>query len=423
MRLRFAIRVGNHESIYRNERKGWLGHNGSVGFVITSNMHLVETSTGLSLPNPPPLPGSSLCPSQAKFDSWVKRFGTNSSSYVLLEGAKLYFTSARVDGFLAYQISAGMALIAGDPLCAPGDAHKLIHDFVSTIRKSVGAYQVSPSMLEAFRREGFADIQIGKEAIFETRRFTLAGGNMELVRAATNKARRSGVVVSEHNPFANDAQKINEELQEISKEWVKIKGGRELGFVLGSLGLEQPSAKRYFVARSGNNTGRIEGFVVCEPIYGRNGYYLDVTRRRADAVRGTMELLTSEILDLLGNEGYEMVSMGLAPLAMLDDPDLLDHPLVAWLMRFVYKRTSGSYDFKHLYRYKAKYHPHAWEPRYFCFNQRRPSIRMLYALICVRNAFTLDGLFDRASFKERVKTWKHAASFIVGLCSAWLSSL
>jgi hypothetical protein len=46
-----------------------------------------------------------------------------------------------------------------------------------------------------------------------------------------------------------------------------------------------------------------------------------------------MELLTSEILDLLGNEGYEMVSMGLAPLAMLDDPDLLDHPLVAWLMR------------------------------------------------------------------------------------------
>jgi hypothetical protein len=56
--------------------------------------------------------------------------------------------------------------------------------------------------------------------------------------------------------------------KEISKEWLKIKGGRELGFVLGSLGLEQPSAKRYFVARSGNNTGRIEGFVVCEPIYG-----------------------------------------------------------------------------------------------------------------------------------------------------------
>src|SRR6185369_2258719 len=420
MRLRYAIRVGNHEIIYRNERKEWLPNAGSVGFVNTSNMHLVETSTGLSLPNPPPLPGSSL--SQAKLDSWVKRFGTNSISYVLLEGAKLYFTSARVDGFLAYQMSAGIALIAGDPLCAPGDAQKLVHDFVSTIRKSVGAYQVSPNMLEAFRREGFADIQIGKEAIFDIHRFTLAGGKMELVRAATNKARREGVVVSEHNPFANDAQKINEELQEISKEWLKIKGGRELGFVLGSLGLERPSAKRYFVARSGKNIDRIEGFVVCEPIYGRNGYYLDVTRRRCDAVRGTMELLTSEICDLLRNDGYEMVSMGLAPLAMLDDPDLLDHPLVAWLMRLVYKRISGSYDFKQLYHYKAKYHPHAWEPRYFCFNQRRPSIRMLYALIRVRNAFTLEGLLDRARLQERVKTWKHAASFIVGLCSAWLSS-
>jgi lysylphosphatidylglycerol synthetase-like protein (DUF2156 family) len=154
-------------------------------------------------------------------------------------------------------------------------------------------------MLEAFRREGFADIQIGKEAIFDTRRFTLAGGNMELVRAATNKARRSGVVVSEHNPFANDAQKINEELQEISKEWLKIKGGRELGFVLGSLGLEQPSAKRYFVARSGNNTGRIEGFVVCEPIYGRNGYYLDVTRRGLMPYAGRWSSSLQEILDCL----------------------------------------------------------------------------------------------------------------------------
>ena len=68
--------------------------------------------------------------------------------------------------------------------------------------RPVGAYQVSPAMLEAFRGEGFADVQIGKEAIFDLRRFTLAGGKMELVRAATNKARREGVVVSEHHPFA-----------------------------------------------------------------------------------------------------------------------------------------------------------------------------------------------------------------------------
>ena len=359
---------------------------------------------------------------QAKLDSWVRQYGASSSSYVLLEGPKSYFTSPHVDGFLAYQVSGGVALIAGDPVCAPQDASRLIRDFTAAMSKPVGAYQVSPPMLDAFREEGFADVQIGKEAIFDLNRFTLAGGRMELVRAATNKARREGLVVSEHNPFAKGAETINDELREISAAWLKCKGTHELGFVLGSLGLDRRSAKRYFVARAEKGTGRIEGFVVCEPIFGRSGYYLDVTRRRQDAVRGTMELLTAEILRLLREEGCEMASMGLAPLALLDDPDLLDHPVLARLMRFVYERVNINYDFKLLYRYKAKYHPHTWEPRYFCFNQRRLSLSMLYAVIQVRNALRLEMLIGRRGFPEKIKTWRHAASFIIGFCWALLSS-
>ncbi|HXS02465.1 MAG TPA: DUF2156 domain-containing protein, partial [Pyrinomonadaceae bacterium] len=237
-----------------------------------------------------------------------------------------------------------------------------------------------------------------------------------------NKARREGLVVSEHHPFAKGAETINDELREISAAWLKCKGTHELGFVLGSLGLDRRSAKRYFVARAEKGTGRIEGFVVCEPIFGRSGYYLDVTRRRQDAVRGTMELLTAEILRLLREEGCEMASMGLAPLALLDDPDLLDHPVLARLMRFVYERVNINYDFKLLYRYKAKYHPHTWEPRYFCFNQRRLSLSMLYAVIQVRNALRLEMLIGRRGFPEKIKTWRHAASFIIGFCWALFSS-
>jgi len=359
---------------------------------------------------------------KAKLESWVRRYGASSNSYVLLEGPKLYFSSPAVDGFLAYQLSGGTALIAGDPVCAPERANRLIRDFAAAMMRPVGAYQVSPAMLKAFRDEGFDDVQIGKEAIFDLRRFTLAGGSMELVRAATNKAKRAGVVVSEHHPFVDGAGAINAELSEISREWLKHKGNQELGFVLGSLGLNESSAKRYYIARAQNGTGRIEGFVVCEPIYGRNGYYLDVTRRRPDAVRGTMELLTTEILRSLRDDGYDMASMGLAPLALLDDPDLADHPLVTKLMRFIYQRVNIHYDFKLLYRYKAKYHPHEWEPRYFCFNQRRLSVGMLYAVVQVRNAVSLGRLLGSGGFQEKIKTWKHAASFIVGLCWALLSS-
>jgi len=372
--------------------------------------------------------GFQLRPARAKLESWVRRYGTNTTSYVLLEGPKSYFISPRVDGFLAYQISAGTRVIAGDPICRPEDAERLIRDFVRAMGgRPVGAYQVSPEMLGAFRRAGFADVQVGKEAIFDLQRFSLAGGQLELVRAATNKARREGLVVTEHKPFVLGAKAVNEELSAISDEWLRSKGNRELGFVLGSLGLDQRSAKRYFVARSGGGKGRIEGFIICEPIFGRNGYYLDVTRRRVDAIRGTMELLTSEIFRLLREEGYEMASMGLAPLALLDDPDLGEHPRLTRLMQFAYERLNDAYDFKLLYRYKAKYHPHSWERRYFCFNQRRLSARMLYAVIRVRNVFPIEGFLKKRpkeirSVPEKVRSWKHAASLVIGLCSALLSS-
>ena len=367
-------------------------------------------------------------PLRANLESWITRYGCNCTSYVLLEGTKRYFTSPRVDGFLAYQMSAGVCVIGGDPVCSPEEASVLIADFVQAMNsRPIGAYQVTPVMVEAFCKAGFSHIQLGKEAVFDLSRFTLAGGQMELVRAATNKARREGVVVTEHNPFAVGAAEINDELREISDQWLRIKGERELGFLLSSLTLDQNCAKRYFIARSGKGQGRIEGFIVCEPIYARHGYYLDLTRRRVDAVRGVMELLTCEIFRLLLEEGYEMASMGLAPLALLDDPDLNQHPTLTRLMRFAYQQVTNKYDFKLLYRYKAKYHPHSWERRYFCFNQKRLSPRMLYAVLGVRNATTIRGLLKHkhaeiGSFREKVRSWKHAASFIIGLFSALLSS-
>lgn len=372
-----------------------------------------------------------MTPQREQLESWVRQYGTNSSSYVLLEGPKSYFISPNVEGFIAYQTSLGVAVIGGDPVCAPDDRETLIREFVTAMGdRPVCAYQVTPETLAAFRRAEFRDVQIGNEAIFDLSRFSLAGGHMELVRAATNKARREGVVVFEHYPNALAAERINAELSEVSSEWLRTRGNHEMGFLLGSPSLDGKTAKRFFVARSAE---RVEGFIVCEPIYGRNGYYLDCTRRRPDAKRGTMELLTSEIFRRLREEGCEICSMGLAPLAKLDDPDLISYPRLTKLMQFIYDRAEGAYDFKHLYRYKAKYHPHAWERRYLTFNQRRLSARMLYATISVRNPISLRDILkgetrvddlskSRLQLMKKVESWRHAASFVIGLCSVLLLS-
>ena len=47
-----------------------------------------------------------------------------------LKDQKRYFTSPRVDGFIAYQVSAGVAVIGGDGLWAPEEARVLLEDFL-----------------------------------------------------------------------------------------------------------------------------------------------------------------------------------------------------------------------------------------------------------------------------------------------------
>src|SRR5262245_30296083 len=125
-------------------------------------MEAPPSSRIVSFPNVNADLGFRPLPTQSRLDEWVRRYGTNSSSYVLLEGCKSYFTSAGVDGFVAYQTSAGVPLIAGDPVCTPEQSRQLIHDFANAMKRPVGAYQVSPGMLKGFRQEGFTDVQIGK---------------------------------------------------------------------------------------------------------------------------------------------------------------------------------------------------------------------------------------------------------------------
>src|SRR5215510_4075372 len=99
-----------------------LTHQTSVFRAMQSVRTFRRHHSALSLSRSSPEPE----PTAAKLESWVKLYGSNSSSYVLLEGSKRYFTSANVDGFLAYQMSGGIAVIAGDPVCPPHQASLLV---------------------------------------------------------------------------------------------------------------------------------------------------------------------------------------------------------------------------------------------------------------------------------------------------------
>lgn len=297
----------------------------------------------------------------------LRRFGAHSASWVLLEGSKCYLTRRNVDGFVAWETRAGCPVIAGDPVCSPDDAATLISAVRRrSVPRPVFAYAATPAMRPAWARAGFGAVPIGAEPTFDPRRFSLAGGARATVRAAVNHATKAGLTVVEHHPRMPGAEARNAELEGISALWLAGKGRDELGFLLGQPQLNVPTAKRYFVARG----ARVEGFLVCEPVWARHGWYLDVTRRRPDAPRGTMELLVTGTLRILGAEGVPFASMGLAPLARLDaaDAPASDSPRLSALLADAYDRLTTPYDFRDLARYKAKFAPDDWEHRLLCYS-------------------------------------------------------
>ncbi|MGQ0766768.1 MAG: phosphatidylglycerol lysyltransferase domain-containing protein [Gemmatimonadota bacterium] len=304
-------------------------------------------------------------PNSAYLEEALDRFGIHSACYVLLEGNKSYLRGGD-GGFVAWERRFGCPVIAGDPVCEVADATPLLLQLRRRFRpRPVFAYAVSARMVEAFRSAGFACVPVGAEPIFDPSSFALAGGARATLRAAVNHATKAGVRVSEHFPRAPGAALLNNELEALSAEWLSAHGNGELSFLLGLPRLGERTRKRYFVARSAQ---RVEGFMVCEPIPASGGWYIDVTRRRVDALRGTMELLSTTAMRAFGVEGVRRVSMGLAPLARLDLGASIadDSPSLRLRFERVFNEVRSPYGFESLARYKTKYAPDSWEPAFFC---------------------------------------------------------
>jgi len=55
--------------------------------------------------------------------------------------------------------------------------------------------------------------------------------------------------------------------------------------------------------------------------YGRHGWGLDLMRRAENCAPGTMELLLARCIEYMKSGGFEMVSLGLAPLSNTNGED------------------------------------------------------------------------------------------------------
>lgn len=314
----------------------------------------------------------------------VLKYGQNAMAYLSLEDDKKYFFSTSVEGVCSYTIVGNVLVCCGDIICDYDDGFVFLSELMKFCKQNgldIMMLNVTEYFLELYKLAGFGAVKYGEDACFQLSEYNLVGGKVAKVRAAINHATKSGIEIFEYNPTIKKDLFIEEQINEISKEWLNNKESSEMSFMLGGTGLDDPMDRRYFYAK--DRESNILGFVVFLPYLMGKAYLADVTRRRNNAPQGVLEKIIYEGFMKMKDEGIEWGNMGLSPLYNVTDGE--KSLITEKLFNCIYENMNNSYGFKALHHSKKKYAPTDWQSRYLVYNPKPFSIQYAYAIIKSQN--------------------------------------
>lgn len=306
-------------------------------------------------------------------------YGLDSLSYFAKQADKRHLVAG--DAFIGFGVAHRVAVAAGDPVGRPDAIPGAIARFVELCRTNDWIpvfYEVSPRHLEDYKRAGLQSFKVGEEAVVQLASFTLQGSRIANVRHTITKTKKEApdLSVVEYRREVPDPE-IDEQLEEISDEWLAGKRGVEMGFNLGVFSVEELADKRTMLAMGAN--GRVYAFLTWLPYRGGRAVVLDAMRRRTSAPYGVIDFLIAESALLFKNEGLEALSLATAPLANIDET--LQSPYDRGV-RLVFEHFSSFYGYRSLFNFKKKFNPQ-WEGRYLVFPRADLLPRIAYALVAV----------------------------------------
>lgn len=287
-------------------------------------------------------------------------YGRSSLVYFTLWEDKLFYFNSRETAYIAYRQVGDVAVALGDPVGPKEDLPETIAgfiDFCFTNGWQPAFYQVLPENLHVYRDLGMRCLHIGDEAIVDLKTFDMAGKRYKALRNNMHRMEKEGYSAVWHKPPLGED--LIWRLRQVSNDWLKYQGGDEKAF---SLGWFEPRMIRHTeVITVEDASGRIYAFANHIPMYTLSQASPDLMRYAREAPTGTMDYLFVKSMLHYKEEGLNGYNLGLAPLAHVGREE--SSPLTEKAVRLLY---NNFYNFKGLYRFKAKYHPH-WEPRFLIY--------------------------------------------------------
>lgn len=219
--------------------------------------------------------------------------------------------------FAAFRVEAGALLLAGDP-AGRAESHGAVLDQAMTLARAhglaIGAVGASDEFAMLASRHGLRHLYVGDEALITTGPVNLSGRAHKGLRTSINRVLKHGYTASVHPVGDLDASELAQ-LERISALWRD--GHDERGFSMGYDRLVDELVPDALVVVARDAEGAARGFLHFMPVFGAPQVSLAFMRRDRDTPNGLSEYLVVQSCELLGELGFEQLSLNFAPFAGL----------------------------------------------------------------------------------------------------------
>ena len=318
---------------------------------------------------------------RARARELVRTYGSDTLDYFALRPDKSYFFASDGDAMIAYTYASGYALVAADPIGAPGSEERVVAEFLDFCRERawrVAFLAVRESDMSIYRTYGFREVYLGDEAVIPCERFSLSGSAMKSVRSAVSRVAKNHSFRLMRETDASPA--LCEELNAIRERW---RGkAPERGFTMELGGGVRGDNPDLLLAVAFDASERPVGFLRLTPCFGDNpGWSLDLMQRDPGAPNGMTEYLIANTALALGERGFTRLSMNFAAWGRLFDSGVrLSLPQRA--LRKLAEVLNPYFQIKSLRDFNAKFDPE-WVPRSIVVEDpaAMPKVGLLYASV------------------------------------------
>lgn len=328
--------------------------------------------------------------------------GWNTTCWQILNpGIELWF-STRGDAVVGFVRAGRTCVVAGAPVCAEHRLPDVITEWESYARH-VCYFGAEGRMQDLTARDqNYSSVSLGAQPLWSPESWQDGVRHDASLRYQLNRARNKGVVIEEWSP---DRARAHPDLKACLDEWLADRGLPSMHFLVEPQTLDAPEERRFFVAE---RHGRVEAFVTMAPIPQRRGWLTEQFPRTRRAPNGSVELALNAAVQAVGEQGAEMVTMGIVPLSRHGESAARHNPL--WLRLLSgWARAHGKrfYNFEGLDRFKSKFHPDTWEPIHVIAREPRFSFGSLYAVASAFTGGSPGATFARALGKAVTAEWSN----------------